>query len=87
MIGAFLTDAPQLIAQMHEAITANDVDTCRRAAHSLKSTSANFGAMILSALAKELELVAKAGALDDAGDKLPRVEVEFGRVKKELQCR
>ncbi|MBI4790760.1 MAG: GAF domain-containing protein [Chloroflexi bacterium] len=87
LINAFLADAPQLLAQMRDAFGANQLDDFRRAAHSLKSTSANFGALNLSALAKELELVAKAGALEGAGDKLTRVEEEYARVKEELQCR
>ena len=85
LIDTFLGDSPRLLAQMRDALAANNVDAFRRAAHSLKSNSANLGALNLSALAKELELMAKAGLLDGAGEKIPPLEVEYARVKTALE--
>ncbi len=84
LINVYLNDSPSLIKQMHEALAAKDADTFRRAAHSLKSTSANFGAMTLSGQAKELEMMAKAGSWEGAAEKIARVEQEYARVKTEL---
>jgi HPt (histidine-containing phosphotransfer) domain-containing protein len=85
LVDTYLTDSPKLLAQMRDALSANDVDAFRRAAHSLKSTSANFGALTLSARAKELEMMAKAGTLEGAREKMPQVETDYAKVKEELR--
>jgi hypothetical protein len=41
--------------------------------------------MTLSALAKELEMMGKAGVLDGAADKIARVEAEYAQVKDALE--
>ena len=43
-------------------LAGGDVEAVRRAAHSLKSNCANFGALALSAQCRELEMLAKSGA-------------------------
>ncbi len=85
LITAYLEDAPQLIAEMKRALTANDVDSLRRAAHTLKSNSANFGATTLTALAKELEHNAREGNLNGAREKIARVENELAQVTAALE--
>lgn len=69
LIDTFLDDAPNLLAQMHSALTANDSDSFRRAAHSMKSNAATFGAMGLSTLAKDLESLGRENNLE-IGDRL-----------------
>ncbi len=59
--------------------------SCSRAAHSLKSNSANLGATTLSGLAKELEMIARAGTLDGAAERLPRVEAETEQARAALE--
>ncbi len=85
LVDTYLADSPKLLIQMHTALEGKDTDAFRRAAHTLKSTSANFGALTLSELAKELEMMAKAGTLDGAAEKLPCVEEEFRKTQEELQ--
>ena len=50
MVDAFLEDGKQIIADLNSAFADQDVDRFRRAAHSLKSNAATFGAMTLSLL-------------------------------------
>ncbi len=85
LVDTYLDDAPRLIREMQSALRAGDADTFRRAAHSLKSNSATFGAMRLSAQAKELEMLAKEGKLGEAGSKLPGVEQALDAVMAELK--
>jgi CheY-like chemotaxis protein len=84
LIDTFLEDTPKLLADMRRAWAERNADTFRRAAHSLKSNSANFGAATLSALSKELEMMGKAGELEGAEQEMARVEKEYERVKREL---
>jgi HPt (histidine-containing phosphotransfer) domain-containing protein len=56
LVGAFLDEAPVMIADLKDAIGQNDQDRFRRAAHSIKSNALIFGAHHLGALAREMEL-------------------------------
>jgi PAS domain S-box-containing protein len=85
LIDTYLNDATELLAAMRRALADGNVEEFRRAAHSLKSNSANLGAMRLSALAKELEMMAKAGALDGAADTVAGAESEYAQVKVALE--
>jgi HPt (histidine-containing phosphotransfer) domain-containing protein len=84
LVDAFLDDAPTLIAQMRSALAKKDVEGFRRAAHSMKSNAATFGAMELSALAKELETLARENNLE-VGNRVDIIEAEFQTVKQELE--
>jgi HPt (histidine-containing phosphotransfer) domain-containing protein len=54
-------------------------------AHSLKSSSANVGALRLSELAKEVEHASKQGEGERAAAAFQMIRPEFERVEKELR--
>jgi HPt (histidine-containing phosphotransfer) domain-containing protein len=85
LIDAFLDDAPDGLSQMRTALANGDVDTFRREAHSLKSNAATFGAMELSALAKELELMGRENNLN-IGDRLEVLEETYRQVESQLKA-
>ena len=85
LVDAFLDDAPALIAQMKSGLTENNAEAFRRAAHSMKSNAATFGAMELSALAKELENLARENNLE-VGNRVDLIEAEFQVVKSQLEA-
>jgi histidine phosphotransfer protein HptB len=85
LIDVYFEDAPLLIAEMRHALANQDTEVFRRAAHSLKSNSANFGAMRLSAFARELEMMGKDGKLDGASPKIEQLEAEYGQVQLALR--
>ncbi len=87
LIDTFLEDSPQLIAEMKRAHAANDMDSFRRAAHSLKSNSNNFGALQLAAQAQELEGMARERNLTGAEEKIARIEKAYEKVKRVLEQR
>jgi HPt (histidine-containing phosphotransfer) domain-containing protein len=70
LIDTFLEDAPKMMQEIHEAQATADADAFRRAAHSLKSNAATFGAGGLAELAKELETLGRENRLGDIGDRL-----------------
>jgi HPt (histidine-containing phosphotransfer) domain-containing protein len=70
---------------MRRALGAKDADAFRRAAHSLKSNAASFGATTLSTLARDLEALAKSGSLDGAGPRVERLAGECERVVQALR--
>jgi HPt (histidine-containing phosphotransfer) domain-containing protein len=67
ILASFLEEAPTVLEQLRQAAAAKDLEGARRAAHTLKSTSAQFGAMALSEKCKEAEFAAKAGTLPAPG--------------------
>jgi HPt (histidine-containing phosphotransfer) domain-containing protein len=85
LIEAFLEDGREQIEAMRRSLAGGDVPSFQRAAHSLKSSSANLGALELSAQAKELEMLAKAGDLTAAPAKLEDVAAAFPAVEQSLR--
>lgn len=59
----YFESAPTLFKAMREGLRTGDVDSLRRAAHSLKSSSASVGVKRVAALSKEIEGLAKANDL------------------------
>ena len=85
MIDVYLSDAPVLIEQMRTGLANGDIELVRRAAHSLKSNSANLGANQLSIATRELEMIAKNNTLEGAGPKLVQVETEYAKLRPALE--
>ncbi len=85
VVNAFTEEVPQLLAQLHRAFLANDAETFRRAAHSIKSNAATFGAMPLSALARELEYAARENRLNEIGNRLEVLNDSVRCVIEELK--
>ena len=83
LIDAFFEDAVTQMNDMKSAIAANDAETFRRAAHSLKSNAATFGATDLMALARELEMMGREKNLA-VGNKLEVLKEAFENVKSQL---
>ncbi|WP_460918492.1 ATP-binding protein [Pseudoxanthomonas sangjuensis] len=81
IIALFLEDAPRLIAQLEKASTVADLETMREAAHTLKSSSANVGAMALSAAAKRIELGARAQRLERPAVSVALIIAEYARAR------
>jgi PAS domain S-box-containing protein len=85
LIGLFLGDASKLLAGLREAAARGEAEELQRAAHTLKSSSASLGAMVLSTLCRELEAMGRAGTLEGAAEKVSQVEAEYQRVKAVLE--
>lgn len=84
LIDTFIEEAPGMIAEMEQALSAEDADKFRRAAHSLKSNANTFGAMGLAEQARELEYMARENNLD-IGDRLQVLEGTYEKAAKELK--
>ena len=85
LLDTYFVDSPQQFAIMHQALKDSNSEEFRRAAHSLKSNSANFGAIDLSERAKNLEDLGKEGQLEQAAVPLQEAESEYTRVKSALE--
>jgi HPt (histidine-containing phosphotransfer) domain-containing protein len=86
LIGTYLEDSAALLTAMRQAIAEANAPELQRAAHSLKSNSASFGAAPLASLCREMELRAGAGRLDGAPELLPRIEAAYTQVEQQLRA-
>jgi HPt (histidine-containing phosphotransfer) domain-containing protein len=72
---------------MDRALAGELPEELRRAAHSLKSNSATFGAMTLADTCRQIEERGKAGELDAGVSSLiESARAEFDRVRDVLQA-
>ncbi len=85
LIGEYLKDSPDLIQQMRTGLATADIETVRRAAHSLKSNSASLGASRLADASRELEMLAKGGGLAGGDTRLAAIEAEYDRLAPVLR--
>jgi CheY-like chemotaxis protein/HPt (histidine-containing phosphotransfer) domain-containing protein len=88
LVRVYLEDAPKSVSQLERAAMTGSVDGLVAPAHSLKSTSANLGALSLSDMAKRIEHGARSGGLPgeavllvaELGNEYQRVAAEFRRL-------
>ena len=86
LIDTYLGDAIGLLAAMRQAIAVANAEELRRAAHSLKSNSASFGARTLASLCQELEQRARNGVLEGAPGRLADIETAYTEVEQALRA-
>ena len=85
LIDTFLEDAPIQIQQMKDGLDKKDAESFRRAAHTVKSNAATFGATQLATLARELESMGRENNLE-IGNRLQVMEEAFHQVKNQLNA-
>lgn len=85
MVAAFLDEGEQFLTDLSRALDKQDVDLFRRSAHSLKSNAATFGAMTLSDMAKELEMMAREDQLAKVDGKLAPLSHAFAEASQMLK--
>ena len=66
VLGLYSSSSLALTDAMRTAAQSNDAESIRQAAHALKSSSANVGAMAFADLCKDVEVAAAHGRLDQA---------------------
>jgi HPt (histidine-containing phosphotransfer) domain-containing protein len=82
--GIFLEDTPLRIAELEQSLAAGDIAKFTRAAHSIKGSSANLGALTLRAVAEKIEHQARSGGVTDAAKYVGEIKTEFARAQEAL---
>jgi len=85
LVGLYLKHSPPLVAEGRAALAAKDLTTLTRAVHTLKSSSANVGAVHLSTLCDAFEAQLREGFPADGSQQLARIEVEVAKVLSALR--
>ena len=81
----YLADAPPRIAVIRDALRADNAAKLAGAAHTLKSSSGNIGAVMVRDLCTELETMARAGETSRAAATVAELEREYVRVEQHLR--
>ena len=81
LVGTFLEEAPQMLAELRAAQREGAAERFRRAAHSLKSNATTFGATALATKARELEL----GGLPNSTIGIDAIQEEYARAASALK--
>jgi HPt (histidine-containing phosphotransfer) domain-containing protein len=87
LVEAYVTSSPELMGSMRQAIASGEASALQRAAHSLKTGSASFGAVAFAVQCKELEELAKMGALGEAEARCEALEAAYAPVAATLKVR
>ncbi|KAB8052562.1 response regulator [Janthinobacterium rivuli] len=80
IIDLFYSDAPRLLGQLEVAAEASDAAALQLAAHTLKSSCANVGALGLSATCREIEHYARGNDVGSALQHIRGIQQELDRV-------
>jgi PAS domain S-box-containing protein len=86
-IKLYLAESPKLVKTLRQAVSANDAPKIVRSAHSLKSSSANVGASLLSRYCADIEASARHADIEETRGLLAKIEAEHGRVQSALRAR
>ncbi|MGZ8499370.1 MAG: Hpt domain-containing protein [Candidatus Binatia bacterium] len=85
LAGDFLSDAAARMARLRQALARGDADSLRLEAHTLKSSSANMGALEFADLAKRFEAAGRDGDLAALASEVNCFERQFAAVKASLE--
>ena len=80
----YLKDSKPLLQRLGRAIEDGDTDAMKKAAHSLKSSSGNIGALKLADLCQKIEEEVHKKSFENVGNTFSRIQLEYKRVQKEL---
>lgn len=84
-IGLYIDSAPKLIEEIRGFRSGKDIKDVRRAAHSLKSSSASLGATVVAGLSKAIESAAAQGDFEIIDSTVSSLEAEYWRAASELR--
>lgn len=85
LVETFLEEAPSIMERNTQAVKGSDAAGIAEAAHALKSSSANVGAVVVSKLSKEIEAKAKRGILDDIAAQVARLESAYKQTENQFR--
>ena len=85
IIEQYLEDSPEKLQAIEAAATEQDAEALRKAAHSLRSSSANLGAITVAELCKTVENIARSGTTEGTSQTIKQLKTEYARLEVALQ--
>ena len=82
ILKSFLESSASYVNTIQQAVVQQDAEALFHAAHAMKSSSAMIGAMALSSILKDLELLGRQGNVAGVDGKLAALETAYEAVKQ-----
>ncbi|HLA71762.1 MAG TPA: response regulator [Steroidobacteraceae bacterium] len=86
LIALYRDDSSQLLADIDNGMKVGDAEVVARAAHTLKSSSANLGATNVAAIARKIETAARQGDITDLPGSLTQLRAQRTVALSELEA-
>jgi signal transduction histidine kinase/CheY-like chemotaxis protein len=86
LIALYRDDSSQLLADIDNGMKVSDAEAVARAAHTLKSSSANLGATNVATVARQIEHAARGGDLKDLASSLTKLRAQRTVALSELEA-
>jgi CheY-like chemotaxis protein len=86
LIALYRDDSSQLLADIDNAMKTGDAEAVARAAHTLKSSSANLGATNVAAIARQIEHSARGGDLAELPGSVTKLRAQRTVALSELEA-
>jgi HPt (histidine-containing phosphotransfer) domain-containing protein len=86
LIALYRDDSSQLLADIDNGMKTGDAEAVARAAHTLKSSSANLGATNVAAIARQIEHSARGGELGDLPSSVTKLRAQRTVALSELEA-
>jgi HPt (histidine-containing phosphotransfer) domain-containing protein len=77
LIDLFTEDSEKLMQELRAACLAGDAEEIRQAAHTLKGSSGSLGALRLSKMYHEVEVLGRTKQIENLAGLMPRLEEEY----------
>lgn len=84
IIQAYQEDAPVYSAAIEAAIATDDAEALRKAAHTLRSSSANLGGLVLANACKQLEDIGRTGTTAGSSAEWPALQHHYSNFLEAL---
>jgi len=84
LVTLFLKNFPDNLAQIRDGLARSDTNVVERAAHSLKGSVSNFGAMRAFEAAYRLEVLGREGRLGEVESALSKLDEELNLLKSAM---
>ena len=81
----FLEDTPLRITELEQSFASADMPTFVRAAHTIKGSSSNLGALALRAVAERLEYQSRKTGFDGLTADIAELKTEYATLQTALQ--
>jgi HPt (histidine-containing phosphotransfer) domain-containing protein len=86
LIALYRDDSSQLLADMDNGMKVGDAEAVARAAHTLKSSSANLGATNVAAIARKIETSARNGDINELPTTMTQLRAQRTVALSELEA-
>jgi len=85
LIRMFLEDGPNRVRSIETGATEGDLELVEQAAHSLKGSAGNLGAVKVQHLAEELQLAGRSGDRESAARLAERLRTDYTEAETALR--